>query len=321
MSALQQTQDVTAEKIEARASYWLGRREFGNLNEQDQKEFETWLEASTAHRVAFVRLESSWNRTVRLAALRTPNVEQKAERGKRSRPLTYIAALSVVSLAFVAALSVYMLRPAETVYATAIGGHKTVTLEDGTIVELNTDTLLRARISSQSRIVQLDRGEAFFHVRHEAARPFVVTAVGDRVIDLGTQFVVRNDLGRLKVSLIEGRARFEATGAPKQILAPGDVVIANGKIISLTKMSTKDLTSDCSWRRGLLTFRHTALGEAAAEFNRYNDKKLVIADSSVARLQIRGTFRTGDVGVFANVARDVLGLHVVSRGGDIVVTR
>lgn len=324
MSESQHMRVMGAAAIEAHASQWLERREFENWTERNQQEFEAWLDESPAHRVAFVRLEAGWKRTSRLAALRPPEAAQKSEPIARARPRMMRVAIGLAIAAVLAGgLANFLLRPAQMAYATPFGGHRAITLADGTLVELNTDTVLRVRMSASSRTVQLDRGEAYFQVKHDAARPFVVMAAGLRVVDLGTKFVVRNDSTRLEVALLEGRARFESTD-PKMhsaILSPGDVVVAKGKSVSLTKASAQDLDGDFGWRRGLLVFKHTALADAAAEFNRYNREKLIIADASAAKLQIRGTFRTGDVALFASVTRDVLGLHVTRRGGDIVVTR
>lgn len=324
MSGREKMRAMDAAAIEAQASQWLERREFEKWTDRKQQEFEAWLDESPAHRVAFVRLETGWKRTSRLAALRPPETEQRSKPLARMRPLrARIAVGFAVAAVMAGGVTTFLLRPMEAAYATPLGGHRAITLADGTLVELNTDTVLHVSMGSYGRTVQLDRGEAYFQVKHDAARPFVVMAAGLRVVDLGTKFVVRNDSVRLEVALLEGRARFESTNPQMQsaILSPGDVVVAKGTSVSLTKASAQDLDGDFGWRHGLLVFKHTALANAAAEFNRYNHEKLIIADASAGELQIRGTFRTGDVALFANVTRDVLGLHVTRRGGDIVVTR
>jgi len=324
MSGREQMRAISAAATEAEASQWLERREFENWTERNQQEFEAWLDESPAHRVAFVRLETGWKRTSRLAALRPPETEQISRSFVRARSRVARVALGLAIVVVLAGgMAAFLLRPVKTAYATPFGGHRVITLADGTLVELNTDTVLHVSMGSNRRTVQLDRGEAYFQVKHDAARPFVVLAAGLRVVDLGTKFVVRNDSVRLEVALLEGRARFESADPKMQsaILSPGDVVVAKGGSVSLTKASARDLDGDFGWRRGLLVFKHTALADAATEFNRYNREKLIVADVSAAKLQIRGTFRTGDVALFASVTRDVLGLHVVKRGGDIVVTR
>jgi transmembrane sensor len=75
------------------------------------------------------------------------------------------------------------------------------------------------------------------------------------------------------------------------------------------------------WRHGVLVFDHTNLADAATEFNRYNRVKLVVADADTARRTIMGTFRATNIEDFTNLARDVLGLHVQDRPGEIVISR
>ena len=59
-------------------------------------------------------------------------------------------------------------------YATAVGGHKTLTLGDGSEVELNTDTIVRMPKVAGQRQVILDKGEAYFQIKHDAENPFIV---------------------------------------------------------------------------------------------------------------------------------------------------
>lgn len=58
-----------AKDIEAAAAAWFERREWSNWDAAAEKELETWLCASTAHRVAYVRLVAAWERAERLKAL------------------------------------------------------------------------------------------------------------------------------------------------------------------------------------------------------------------------------------------------------------
>jgi transmembrane sensor len=91
--------------------------------------------------------------------------------------------------------------------------------------------------------------------------------------------------------------------------------------MTVTKTSPQRLQNDLGWRRGVLVFKHTSLAAAAAEFNRYNQQKLMVADAASARLTINGTFRTVDVDAFVDVAQDILRLHVERRGDETVISR
>jgi transmembrane sensor len=175
----------------------------------------------------------------------------------------------------------------------------------------------------KGRSAELIRGEAFFQITHDAQRPFVVTAGNHRITDLGTKFSVRTGGAGLEVSLVQGRARIDAPNAPAQhaaVLEPGDVAVATASRISVIRKSQTDLAGELGWRRGVLVFHQTTLGDAAREFNRYNRKKLVIADPRAAALMIGATFPTDDIEAFAHTAKNVFGLRVDDRGDEIVIS-
>src|SRR3981189_1726330 len=56
-------------QMELAAAAWLVRRDREEWNDADQAEFHAWLSASTAHRVAFIRLQAAWQQAGRLKAL------------------------------------------------------------------------------------------------------------------------------------------------------------------------------------------------------------------------------------------------------------
>ncbi len=314
-----------ASGVEARAAEWLERRSCENWSEASEADLESWLAQSPAHAVAFMRLEAAWNRTTRLAALQQPMRHPSKASGQTSRmPVLKIAAAVVVTAAVSIGGSLLALHQEKQTFATTIGGREALALGDGSKIELNTDTVLRMAQGSGQRKVWLDKGEAYFDIKHDAAHPFVVMVGNHRVTDLGTKFIVRQEGDRIEVKLLEGSARLDANdGAPAHtaVLKPGDVAIATTDAMSVAKKPVKVLASELGWRRGVLTFDHTTLADAVAEFNRYNRSKIVIADPSVARLEIGGTFPADDVKLFGRAAKIALGLNVENHDGNVVISQ
>ena len=317
-----QDHSLRASEVNARAAAWLRRSHFGEWAENDEAELTAWLAEAPANRLAYWRLKAGWNRMDRLAALQS--VQPKSEARAPFRGYLKIAAALIVT-AMLAGAGYLFIQPRETAYATAVGARKTIELTDGSRIELNTDSLVTITATAKARTVHLERGEAFFQVKHDSNRPFVVMAGDHRIIDVGTQFLVRREKGNLEVALVEGRARFDMLAARTQphsvSLSAGDVVVANASHTELRKEPISALTDELSWRRGVLVFRHTTLAEAAAEFNRYNPEKIVVADAGAARLTLNGTFKINDVAAFTDAAHAVFGLKVDIRGGEIVITR
>ena len=312
-------------RIELRAADWLSRQQYEDWDDAQQAALDTWLAESDNHVAAYWRLAATFRRTDRLAALRGAEIEHVNSPIKKRR--WPVLPISAAVLAFVTAVgaAAYLFPASHTeIFSTAVGGHSALTLADGSQIELNTDTLLRADIGARSRNIELVRGEAYFQVRHDAARPFVVTVGNHRIVDLGTKFFVRRMPKGIEVALVEGRARLENTGAGKQhfaTLVPGDLAVATANSLNLSRRHAPELADDLAWRHDALVFHNTSLGDAAAEFNRYSGAKLVVADASTAALTVNGTFRTTGAEEFAGVTHEIFGVHIVHLGNNIVLSR
>ncbi len=316
---------TNVKEIRAQASAWLRRREFQDWDAATQEEFEAWRNASSANAVAYLRVEQIWRRADKLRVLKHPARAENLLPARLKSILPKAGAAIIVAGLVGFAGQVYFANGDAKTYATPVGAHETISLADGSKIELNTDTVLRVRVSQKARSAELVKGEAYFQIRHDAAHPFIVTAADHRVTDLGTKFLVRRDQGPLEVTLLEGSARLETIGsnAPSYavVLKPGDVALATTSSMSVSRRSSQGLAAQFAWRHGLLVFNHTTLADAAAEFNRYNQTKLIIADRDIAVRTIGGTNRTSDVEGFAEIARQLLNLRAEKLGGNIVITR
>jgi len=309
----------------AEAAAWLRRRTLEAWSDADETALSTWLEQDVANKVAYWRLKAAWGRADRLAALRR-DTTIVAQQPKTSSHMLKIAA-GVALIAISATAGNFWLnrqnQPKDAVYATALGERKTIALTDGSEIELNTDTAIRFASTPTLKTVTLLKGEAYFQIRHDPKRLFVIEAAGHRITDIGTKFRVRKDDARLEVALLEGEVRFDsADGRVKPLsMKPGDVVIATAHSAAVMQQPKREIADSLGWRSGMIVFRHTTLAEAASEFNRYNAKKVVIDDASSAKLTINGTFQTGDIAAFADAAHAVFGLHVNTRNGETVISR
>jgi transmembrane sensor len=141
---------------------------------------------------------------------------------------------------------------------------------------------------------------------------------------LGTKFSVRRDAGRVRVAVLEGRVRIEPVGtaarAEPVVIDRGDVAVAQGPSTLVTDAAMKKVSGELSWRRGMLTFDQATLAQAAAEFNRYNQTRLVIGDEAAAGMRIGGAFEARNVQEFAELLRTAYGLKLTRTDDRIEVT-
>jgi transmembrane sensor len=377
---------VNRETAENEAAAWIARRDTAQW---DAAAFERWLAESVSHRAAYYRLNAAWTEAGRLGALTRParadavfesltasvlkspevgtgsSAEPQSLRGplRQSRVSVrrtpWVLAASVV-LALGIAVAVYQYeRTPPNRFTTVVGGLEAVPLPDGSRVTLNTDSEVQVSLELKERVVNLDRGEAYFEVAKDRIRPFIVNAGKKRVIAVGTQFSVRRDGDNVEVIVTEGTVRMESRGArskapPAQpqrlsssrdspeivpsvgspamvssdsagsadalLLGAGSVARARSGAVLVQKAAPAEIEQHLSWRSGLLTFRDTPLADAVAEFNRYNERKIVIEDPSIASLQLGGIFRSTNIDPFIELLEQGFPVRAKPEGNRILLT-
>jgi len=337
----------STERIEKRAGEWLARRDSESWSQEEQAAFDQWLDESTEHRVAWLRLENAWEQALRLKALgagihsdkppapgeweQSPFFTQRAEAGRtgeRQGGLRFRALAASLIIA-VAIASGWYLWPSGTTYETPVGGIASLPLSDGSKVILNTNSEIKVAFTERERRIELTHGEAFFDVAKDPARRFIVTAGDKRVVTVGTAFAVRRDREKgeeqIQVVVTHGAVRFESANAqgveaivPRRLDA-GSVARANRGGLMVQTKELPELEEQLSWRTGVLVFRDVTLAEAAAEFNRYNDRKIIIEDPAVAELRVAGNFRATNIDAFVRLLEQAYPVRTDLHEQEIVV--
>lgn len=331
-----------AGEIEAVAARWIARLEGGDWSTEDEAALAAWLDETMAHKAAFWRLRYGWAAADRVGALGfhdLPPGRSRLRRWVRSVPALHrigprIGGAVAASLALVMAIGGYALwspgeRSADPVtlaamtVQTPVGVQRTVKLNDGSRIELNTATTVRTASAGGGREVWLDRGEAYFDIAHRPEQPFVVHAGPRTVTVLGTRFTVRRDGDKVTVAVLSGRVRVEdasaGTTARAAVIGRGDIAYArsHGTLVALAAPARVDAMT--GWRNGQLVFDNQRLADAVADFNRYTDRPIRIADPAVADIRIGGTFQIGNSAGFLDLLHSAYGLEVRSTPGEVVV--
>jgi transmembrane sensor len=327
------------------AAAWVARLDAPDCADADREQFERWRKDSghdrayaTARRLdeRLRRLPAYDPRVARLAerALRAPPTPSQA--GSRlGRPGVWALAASVTAVAVLAALKLtnrtLPLVPAVSVpYESAGTEVATVTLKDGSIVHLDVDSRIEVSLSARARVVKLQRGRAYFAVTHDPARSFVVEAGEGRMTDVGTRFQAERVPGaeeRVTVTLAEGALDVAAHGA-----TPGTLRVEHmhvGEQLSYSDDAvvwlkrTVDPEAATSWTRGRLIFRDLSLSDAVEAVNRYASRKVRLADPSIGKLTVSGTFVLGDSVGFAAALSEAFPVRMLTnpRGEILLAAR
>lgn len=170
-----------------------------------------------------------------------------------------------------------------------------VTLDDGSVMNVYADSLLRVRYSSELRAVQLEHGGARFRVRHEPARAFRVKVEGGMLEVAGTDFSVLRKGPETEISVAEGLVN--VTGQ-KEEDAP--VQLPAGYV---TQMSTEghveparlmESAADSAVQPTRLRFENATIAELATAFEAQNPGLKIIVDDSVRGLRFGGAVNPDD---------------------------
>jgi len=314
------TAEAKAARAAREAARWYGRLNSGNPSYQDVDAFFAWR-AETLNDVAYTRIESLTTtaraladdprlQAIARAAARRPR-ETRGWRGALTRRRGLV--LGGLVTAGVLAGAFLILQPLGRTYDTAVGERRAISLEDGSTIELNTDSRVRVRLTRGERRLWLEKGQAMFAVAHDQGRPFIVTAGKTAVRALGTRFEVWRTDQAVRVILAEGKV--EVSGPAPQA-AP--VTLTPGQRLDVrpnrpAKPAPIDVAAATGWTRGRVTFRDVPLADAVAEVNRYSRRPVVLGPGAPADERVTGVFDTGDTQSFVNGVTTMLDLKSTPR--------
>lgn len=297
--------------IAEQAAQWLC-----NLREADeaqQQQFLAWLKQSPRHVKEFLFADTVWREVeqARFVALDLnaligearanqnsvnviPLANEDAETPKQIRPARHrwlALAAGTALIAVGASLTAWWMMRAPD-YSTTIGEQRSLRLDDGSLLQLNTHSRVEVHYSERVRELRLVEGEALFTVQRDAMRPFLVHA-GNTVIQvLGTQFNVYRRPEGTTVAVISGAVQVIADQKPPLRLDAGqEVRIAkSGKLLQ----TQSEVSDALAWRERRLVFRGETLDAVAAEFNRYNKRQFRVEGESAKQKLLSGTFDADD---------------------------
>lgn len=294
--------------LRSEAAHWFNLHRSGDMTVDDEHRFHEWLDQSDAHRDAYRIVDRAW--TVSGTIAQDPEMlgepESDPAQGKAPSPSRrYLALAASLLLVFTVSWGIYLNGlpgfggTQDQHFRTGVGQTTKVTLPEGSIVTLDSETEMRLHETPDERRVDLVGGRAFFRVAADPSRPFIVHAGGKSVRAIGTAFEVRFEHGNMVVTLAEGKVRVEegagGAGSGTDMVPGGQLAIGADHNWTLRRV---DVAKETSWTEGRLIFMRDPLSEAVAEMNRYSMRKIVFKDGKIPETQVVGVFEAGDVDGF-----------------------
>ena len=335
------------EEIQSAAAAWLARRDRG-LDAAEQDAYLDWLRADPRHADAIRRQQQVWGMLDRLeqwrpAHSRVPNPDLLAPRSAR-RWHWLASGLGVAALTALWLVLLYLpeASPAPVV-ADALPQREAIVhpgperreLDDGSLVELNQGAEIKVAYSAQERRVVLLRGEAFFTVARDPARPFYVEAEGVTARAIGTAFSVA--LSRVDVAVLVTHGVVEVGGRPGAansadpaepvVLKAGQrIVVRFARLIPwpadqsrVQDISPAEVERSLAWQGMRLEFIDMPLRDVVKAFNRYNRRKLHLGDPTLGDVLVGGNFRADNVDAFVRLLEAGFGIKAEDGAGELVL--
>jgi len=334
------------------ASIWFVDFRSGDIDAQAREEFHAWLRRSPDHIQAYMDIASTYaeipapgadgqldvaaliaharvssdDNVVSLTATEVASTGSRAEatalqgRVGRSRRPRSLAAAAAVLFAIVSLSAWYHFQ--RGVYGTQIGEQRSLTLEDGSTVELNSNSRIRVRYTKLERHIDLIQGQALFEVARDKAHPFIVQTDQIRVRAVGTQFDVYRKQGGTVVTVVEGRVAIEperasSGGSVALGLAAGEQLIVKPE--SIERPAHANVTAATAWTARQLIFDGTPLREVAEEFNRYTARRLIVESGGLEDFHISGTYSSTNPESLLRFLRAQPGLRITETDREIRV--
>lgn len=306
---------VSAKQRYDEASQWIAKLDRG-LTAAETAALQQWMAAQPENTAVLLDMARLWDKMEALSELAALF---PAPRERPSRAPVWATAIAASLL--VAALAVWFSvtgsvpyphpAPSEYVYQTGIGEHTRITLADGSLLTLNTNSRVTVEYTDQYRLLTLERGELYVAVAQDPQRPLSVIAGGQIVQAIGTQFSVEiTSQQEIELVVVEGkvqvgvhnRAAQTTAKEPPRTVEPAPRLLSAGQAtrlgstkVHIDTVSAADIEVKLSWRQGNLIFRGESLEEAVREVERYTPVEFVFLDPELKQIRVAGLFKAGDV--------------------------
>ncbi|MGI3130584.1 FecR domain-containing protein [Halopseudomonas pachastrellae] len=276
------------------AAQWLVRLNESAHDPQLAAELVQWRARSEQHEQAWRRAQQVNDKFGLLPPQLGMSVLTERSELSRRRAIKSLVLLMTVLPAGVAGYQALPWREWQADYSTRTGQQRSLTLNDGSELTLNTDTALDVQFDRHQRLIRLHRGELLIDSgadplqTPERHRPLRVLTRHGGVRALGTRFVVRQQREHTLVQVFDGAVEIEprSSGRRPQIQA-GQQLRFDSRGAGLPQPVDPH---GADWAEGVLVADRLPLGRFLAELSRYRPG-LLRCDDSIASLPVSGAFQ------------------------------
>lgn len=283
------------------ATEWFARIRSEDCSAEVRQAFESWRDRTSAHAAAYEKVVALWNdpalqSAARQAAHASIGIESNGPVGRRFphwlKQTAIAATIAGLIVPIGLALDLPILLTSE--FSTSPGERQVVRLSDGSVVTVNTRSAIGTAYDDRNRRVDLLKGEAFFQIAPDTTKAFVVLSHGITTRAVGTEFLVRQELDGVRVTVSEGVVELAPVHhgwTPVQVTAGKQIVVSSGGPGPVRDVSVGRATA---WLRGRLVVEDVRLADVIEELHRYHSGAIVVWDSSINEIRVSGSYNLAD---------------------------
>ena len=326
------------ERMLDEATKWFVLMRVDEISDERAKKFCEWIEQNDDHLTAYTEIGGFWDN---LSIDQEVNLEKKQDNIVSFKKLSiqkssevkaswysfqnfHSVAASIAALFVIAYFysgSLFMDH-----YSTDVGEITDIILADGSHLVMNTNSEISVDMQDNQRIVYLTKGEVFFEIAKDAARPFYVETDGGLVKVLGTKFNIRNRGNHSDITVIEGlvsvtdHARFEETSSVSRAKynLTKDQKFILGDENTKNEIQTVKSSHAVSWRMRQLIYNGETFKELIADLNRYYKKQIRIGDLELNNIKVIATVKIKDQETTLKALAKSYNITIEHVSGDII---
>lgn len=321
--------------------YWilLSRYISGELSSEETETLFIWINADSDRIVLLEDLKSAWDKSETYQKNNTESIDVdkawlkiKGKLSQDTQPVKVIKFQKFKWLSIAASLMIFCLigyysfqsydQNKVIAIVNTTESKRQIQLPDGSTIWLNKGSELKYKkglANLKNRDVSLI-GEAFFEVKHDVQKPFIIHTGQVETQVLGTSFNVKSDRnGVVKVAVISGKVSFRKAKQEGIFLLPGEV----GDYLpskGISKSAFKN-TNFLYWKDRTLTFENERLGFVLSEIERSYKIKFKTDDENLLNKKITTSFKAASINEVLIVLENLLDLKITPNGDTYIVVK
>jgi transmembrane sensor len=304
----------------------------GDASNDEKKALKQWIDASSNNRKYFEDLRTIWRESGKSTPLVDSHLKDDWKKtrakinlirlseiapDKPSRTLYILTRMAAAVLLFIGFFYLISRFYRSTTDVVTLSNIRTVTLPDGSEVTLNVNSTLSypEEFTEEARIVSL-KGEAFFDIKRDTRRPFMIKTGNATTEVLGTSFSVKAQADSVVVTVLTGKVLLYEEKENAVVLTPGERGLSFRGILNETKNADVNFLS---WKTNTLDFNNATVTTFAHDVSRHFKVPVVIKSEQLNTCTITAQFKDQTLQQILDELKSLFLVTVAMHGDSIIV--